>query len=544
MSFDCLDAEWHEREVKERMSFLNRRAFVRSAAALAGSLPFSRDLLAADDEGLDFGKPESFSFDALIDRARLMAARPYVPPYRPAPEILDKIDYDVHGKIRFKPDRALFGKGPSQYPVMFFHLGQWFKSSVKMHVVQAGKSREILYSPDDFDMPADSIARKLPRDSGFAGFRFHEARRRPDWKTQDWLAFLGASYFRAIGDEGQYGISARGVAVNTSAAGTTEEFPEFTEFFIEGAPSENQPTIVYALLSGPSLSGAYRFTCHRTKGVVMEVDAALFVRNPIAQLGLAPLTSMFWFAEYDSGFRVDWRPEIHDSDGLALWTGTGERIWRPLHNPLRTVTSTFVDRTPKGFGLLQRDRTFDHYLDGVMYDRRPSLWIEPLGDWGAGAVKLVEIPTDDEIHDNVVAFWQPAEPAKAGAAIRIGYRLHWQAEEPFPATNVAHVFSTRIGRGGKPGTVRPKGVTKFVVEFAGKALENLPRDTKPSANITASRGEISYVFVEPTPGTKRWRAQFDLAAPGTDISELRLFLRQGDRTLSETWLCQYDPRPA
>jgi len=524
------------------MSSLKRRAFLKSAIA-ASLFPFSPDVGAAETGGLDFGRPEPFTFQGLVDRARLLSTKPYVPPYRPAPDIVAKIDYDVHGKIRFKPDRALFVNGPGPYPVMFFHLGQWFRSSVKMHAVAKGAAREIFYSPDDFDMPADSIARKLPRDSGFAGFRFHEARRRADWKTQDWLAFLGASYFRAIGDLGQYGISARGIAVNTSAAGTTEEFPEFTEFYIEPAPSEGQPAMVYALLSGPSITGAYRFACHRGKGVTQEVEANLFVRNSIAQLGIAPLTSMFWFAEYDAGFRADWRPEIHDSDGLALWTGTGERIWRPLHDPLRTVTSSFVDRTPKGFGLLQRDRTFDHYLDGVRYERRPSLWVEPLGDWGAGAVKLVEIPTDDEIHDNIVAFWEPAEPAKPGTSMRTSYRLYWQADEPFPADNVAHVYSTRIGRGGKPGTARPKGVTKFVVEFGGKPLDALPSDGKPIANITASRGEVSYVFVEPVPDSKHWRAQFDLALAGTEPAEIRMFLRSGDRTLTETWLCQFEPRP-
>jgi glucans biosynthesis protein len=524
------------------VSSIGRRAFLR-AAGIAGFPLFANPALAESEaSGLEFGKPFPFTFDGLLERARQLAAKPYVVPYRPAPDIVGKIDYDVHGKIRFKTDRALFGKGPGAYPVTFFHLGQFFRTSVKMHAVHEGKAREILYSPDDFDMPADSIARKLPRDAGFAGFRFNESRRRPDWRTQDFLAFLGASYFRAIGALGQYGLSARGVTVNTTGP-TPEEFPEFTEFYIESAPTESEPSIVHALLTGPSVAGAYRFACHRTKGVVMEVDAALFVRNPVAQLGLAPLTSMFWYAEYDGGFRVDWRPEIHDSDGLALWTGTGERIFRPLHNPTRVTTSSFVDKTPKGFGLLQRDRAFDHYLDGVRYDRRPSLWVEPIGDWGAGAVQLIEIPTDDEIHDNIVAAWAPAEPAKAGSSFRLGYRLHWLADEPYPATNVARVLSTRIGKGGRPGTPRPKGVTKFVVEFGGKPLDAVAADTKVTAKITASRGEVSYAFVEQIPDSRRWRAQFDLAATGTTPVELRMFLALADRALSETWLFQYEPRP-
>src|SRR3546814_55895 len=209
-----------------------------------------------------------------------------------------------------------------------------------MHLVQDGRSREVLYSPDYFSMPADSIARKLPADSGFAGFRFHEARTRDDWGTQDWLAFLGASYFRAIGDLGQYGLSARGIAIDV-AAPQPEEFPDFIGFWIESAPSPDMPCIVHALLDGPSLSGAYRFEIRRTTGVVMDIDARLFLRKDVHRFGISPLTSMFWYGEYDRPRMIDWRPEIHDSDGLALWNGGGARIWRPLNNPQRVMASSF-----------------------------------------------------------------------------------------------------------------------------------------------------------------------------------------------------------
>ena len=524
---------------------IRRREWLKGASALAGAtLLLPRGADGAPGPSLNLGPATPFGFDALVERARKAAARPYSAPFKPAPDIVKKIDYDVHGKIRFKPERALDANGPSAYPVTFFHLGQFFQSSVRMHQVADGKAREILYSPDYFEMPADSIARRLPKNSGFAGFRFQEPRRRPDWKTQDWLAFLGASYFRAIGALGQYGLSARGVAVNTTAPGAAEEFPDFTEFYIEGADSESDAAVVYAFLDGPSVTGAYRFACKRTTGVVMDVEAAVFVRKAVPQLGIAPLTSMFWFSEYDRGFRVDWRPEVHDSDGLALWTGSGERIFRALNNPTRTVTSSFLDKTPKGFGLLQRDRVFDHYLDGVNYDRRPSLWVEPLSDFGEGAVQLVEIPTNDEIHDNIVAFWAPAAPAVPGSAFRFRYRLHWLADEPYPDANLARVVATRIGRGGKPGQPRPKGVTKFVVEFAGKALDTLSKDAKPLAKITASRGEVSYVFVEQIPNVKRWRAQFDVSATGTEPVELRMYLAAENLTLSETWFHQLDPRTA
>ncbi len=192
-----------------------------------------------------------------------------------------------------------------------------------------------------------------------------------------------------------------------------------------------------ALLDGPSAAGAYRFRMRRTKSVVMDIEASLHLRKDVGRFGLAPLTSMYWFSETAKPTAVDWRPEVHDSDGLALWTGTGERIWRPLRNPPRTMVSAFSDERPRGFGLMQRDRLFDHYQDGVYYDRRPSLWVEPLGDWGKGSVQLVENATDDEIHDNVVAMWVPAEPARAGSSHDLAYRLHWVAGNPTRATSPA-----------------------------------------------------------------------------------------------------------
>jgi glucans biosynthesis protein len=521
---------------------MRRRVFVRSAASAALSLLLLRPQRAlAKPAVLRFGQPFVFNFDGLIERAHQLSTQPYKEPYRPAPEIVSKIDYATHGKIHWKSENALFADGPLSYPATFFHLGQLFPKSIKMHEVRSGQAREIIYSPDYFDMPADSIAHKMPKDSGFAGFRLHEWRGRNDWKTQDWLALLGASYFRSIGALGQYGLSARGIAVNTTVPGTPEEFPDFTEFYIEPAASERDPVLIYALLDGPSVTGAYRMACTRKTGVIMEIDSALFLRKDVSQLGVAPLTSMYWFGESDRGYRVDWRPEVHDSDGLAIWNGHGERILRPLKNPSRVVTSSFVDKSPKGFGLLQRDRCYEHYLDGVNYDKRPSVWVEPLSDFGDGAVQLVEIPTDDEIHDNIVAFWVAAAPAKAGSALRYRYRLHWLADEPYPATNVAHVAATRIGRGGEPGKPRPKDVFKFVVEFEGKPIDALPTSDKLHAEITTSRGTISYVFVEAVGTTKRWRAQFDLTVTGNDPAELRLYLSKSKTTLTETWLYQFEP---
>jgi len=392
-------------------------------------------------------------------------------------------------------------------------------------------------------MPSDSIARKMPDDAGFAGFRLHEDRARDDWKTQDWIAFLGASYFRSIGDEGQYGLSARGIAVDTAISGP-EEFPDFTDFYIQPGADNDVRVHIYALLDGPSLTGAFHFILHRNKGVEIEVESRLFCRKSVERLGVAPLTSMFWYSEYRTGHSDDWRPEIHDSDGLALWTGAGERIWRPLNNPPVVTVSSFMDNSPRGFGLIQRDRSFENYLDGVRYERRPSLWIEPLNNWGAGSVQLVEIPTDDEVHDNIVAFWVPGDPVLAGNEYTFRYRMYWYAKPPYTMDSLAHATALRMGRGGQPGTDRPQGVRKFVIDFAEGPLADIKADDPVELLVEASRGTISNSYAEPIPGTDRWRALFDLKPVDERPVELRAWMRIGDQPITETWLYQYFPTPS
>jgi glucans biosynthesis protein len=524
-----------------------RRALVAglSSVAAAGLFPEGAGAVTAAP-GLAFGAPFPFDFERLKAMARETAAKPYVPPASPAPEVLGRIDYEAWGKIAFDNDHALFRDGP--FPVTFFHLGRFFQSPVRMYAAQDGQAREVVYDPGDFHIPAESPARLLPRGAGFAGLRVQEPRGGPlDWRKNDWAAFLGASYFRAIGQLYQYGLSARAVAVDTAIAGGPEEFPAFTRMFIEQPAAGADAIVVLALLEGPSLAGACRFSMTRGKGVTMDVDQLLALRRPVTRLGLAPLTSMYWFSETSKPTAIDWRPEVHDSDGLAMWTGWGEHLWRPLNNPPRAVASAFGDDNPRGFGLLQRDRAFDHYLDGVNYDRRPSLWVEPKGAWGKGSIQLIELPTDDEIHDNIVAAWVPAAPALAGAALDLSYRLHWLADEPF-ATPLARCVATRLGRGGQPGQPRPKGVQKFLVEFLGGPLAALPFGVKPDMVLQASRGRLTdYRLVEAVPDgvAGHWRAQFDLAdVEGAEPVELRLQLSVAGAVATETWMFQYHPPSA
>ncbi len=512
------------------------------------ALGFPADAIAAD--GIKLSQPRPFSFERLVTEAKTLSSRPFVADTSLPADVLQRIDYDAHGKIKYNPHLAVFKDGPGQYPVTFFHLGRYFQTPVHMFVTESaggdGFAREILYDSAYFSMPADSPGRQLRDGAGFAGFRLQESRlgdqKKLAWQTNDWVAFLGASYFRAIGELYQYGLSARGIALDAAMPDRAEEFPNFTRFYFEPpATPETNTMTVYALLEGPSITGAFKFVMQRTRAVVMDIEARLFLRRDVGRFGLVPLTSMYWYSE-SKPTGIDWRPEVHDSDGLAIWTGGGERIWRPLNNPTQTRASAFSDTRPRGFGLLQRDRNFDHYQDGVFYEKRPSLWVEPLGDWGEGSVQLVEIPTDDEIHDNILACWVPKAPATAGSSYSLKYRLHWTDQEPFPSP-LARCIATRLGRGGQPGTQRPQGVRKFMVEFLGKPLESIPFGVKPELVLTASRGKFSYVFSEAVPNgvPGHWRAQFDFTAEGAEPVDMRLYMKNGDQTLTETWLYQYQP---
>jgi periplasmic glucans biosynthesis protein len=498
---------------------------------------------------LRFGDASPFTGDSLILRAKSLAQKPFEPIPTPSAEILDQIGYDQHGAIRYKPGNALWADDPRRrFPATFFHLGRFFRTPVKIFAVEGREALEILYDESLFDMPPDSPAHQLPAGLGFAGFRVQEAKDGPlDWKRNDWVAFLGASYFRAIGDDFQYGLSARGVMVDAAVEGTAEEFPVWREIYLQQSVDEDGDdgediVDVHALLDGPSLSGAFHFAMKREKAVTMRVSATLFPRRPIARLGVAPLTSMYWFSETQKAGPIDWRPEVHDSDGLMLITRDGEQLWRPLNNPQRTMVSSFEANALEGFGLMQRDRTFDNYLDGVRYQRRPSLWVEPFWNLGQGSVQLIEIPTDDEIHDNIVAAWVPEQPFEPGVAVELSYDLSWQAV-PEQQSSIAQTVATRIGNGGEPGTVRPKGVRRFVIEFNGAELATLRSGLFPDVIVTTSRGTISNNRAEAVPNDVpgHWRAQFDLAVEGSEPVELRCYLRLNEKALSETWAYQFHP---
>jgi glucans biosynthesis protein len=526
---------------------MHRRGFLRaSGSSMAAFAPwpwvFNRyKKPAPPPKGVVLtGKPEAFSYASLKGLARSMALGPYEEHFKPLPPALQHLTWDQWESITFKPDRALWYGDDLCYRIRFDHLGYTFSKPVRMHLVEGGQAREILFDPTMFDYSRSGLKpAQIPGNVGFSGFNvlFHT-----DWAT-DRAVFQGASYFRAVDGSGQYGMSQRGLAIDTGMA-QPEEFPDFVAFYLETPAKGSTLLTVYALLDSPSVAGAYRFVIDVADTLVMDVDVALYPRRQIQRLGIAPGTSMFLVGENDHRVADDWRPQIHDSDGLQMHTGAGEWIWRPLVNPRVVRVNTYVDENPRGFGLMQRERRFSAYQDdGVWYNRRPDCWVQPKAPWGKGGVMLVEIPTVDETMDNIVAFWNPAGQIVPGREYLYGYRLYWCRSNPFKS-HLAWVRATRDGIGGVVGQPRSYFSWRFVVDFVGGDLEMLGPDAKVVPVIAASRGRVQITSARPLLPVKGWRAMFDLVPDDSEQPiDLRLYLSLDGQALTETWMYQYTPPP-
>ena len=519
---------------------MDRRDFLKSATALAAyGIPLAALLESAPAEAKIARKAQPFDYAWLKGHARHLSTQAFVSHAGELPQSLKDISWDDHQRLQFKAEHSLWREGGLPFQARFFHLGMYQQTPVHLFEVADGLAREIPYRADYFRYDGKAKLGKLPEDLGYAGFRIQV----PPKFEWDVTAFLGASYFRAVGEDKQYGLSARGLAIDTGLP-RPEEFPVFSHYWLERPKPGATQLTVHALLDSPSTTGAYRFLVTPGKNLVMEIDAALYPRKPVERLGIAPLTSMYQVGENDRRMDWDWRPEIHDTDGLAMWTGSGEWLWRPLMNPTGVRVNSHFDHNPRGFGLLQRDRNFDHYQDdGVFYEKRPSLWVEPKGDWGEGAVQLVEIPTVDETFDNIVAFWNPKEPVKPGQEVLLGYKLHWGAVPPAtPALATAQ--ATRTGLGGVIGQKRTRFSWRFAIDFAGGKLAGWDPKQTIEPVIEASRGSVEITSARPLHSIDGYRAMFDLVPDDSlEPINIRLYLRSGKETLSETWLYQYTPPP-
>ena len=475
-------------------------------------------------------------FNAIEARAKSLAQDDFKPIEANIPDELANMNYDQYRSIHFRPEASLW-RGESLFEIQLFHPGFLYREPVVLHMASSVGDPSLKFKQDFFNYvgQAEALAGKAPENIGFAGFRVHYPLNTNEYKDE-FLVFQGASYFRLVGPGQVYGLSARGLAIDT-AESSGEEFPVFREFWLVKPEPDQTRIVLYAWLDSPSVTGAYRFEITPGAPTEMGVEARLFARRDIKKLGIAPLTSMFHHGENTTRFVDDFRPEVHDSDGLLVAAANGEWIWRPLSNQRALRVSSLADENPRGFGLLQRDRDFNHYLDmEADYELRPSLWVMPQGDWGKGRVELVEIPTDSEVNDNIVAYWVPEQAFKAGETRRFSYRLR-TFDQHLAEQGGARVLRTRIGWGAVPGQSNPPPHSKrqFVIDFRGGELENLSADVPLEAELQKNSGTITDLMVTRLPDQKTWRVSFKLEPEGNNLVDMRMFIKLRDQRLTEVW---------
>lgn len=481
----------------------------------------------SDSAGAAAPAPADFGFEDVRQRARELASQPFDDHAIHLEDWLKQFDYDDYREIEYRRDKALWHDADHPFRAMFFHRGGIFPNPVQHYVVRRGVAEPFKFDPDLFNYRALKIEGQVPEGLGFAGFKLLYPLNDPD-RFDEVLSFLGSSYFRALGEGNTYGLSARGLAVNPSKFGH-EEFPWFRAFWLEEPESSDPAIRLWALLDSQSVTGAYEFVVKPGNPTTLDVQCTLFTRKPIEELGIAPLTSMYLFGEtdpYPAG--VDFRPEVHDSDGLAIHFQSGERLWRPLHNPDKTAVTKFPAPGIRGFGLVQRDRNFENYQDlEAIYQARPTGWVQLLRGFGAGAVKLIEISHNSEANDSIVAYWTPARPIEANRELSFAYRLSFGGEvlDTHPG---GCVVATRP-------SVGPGGGTRFVIDLAGPVLAELPPDAPVTAHVTADNGTVGPAVVHKNPFNNTWRLFFDVTRTGAEPVDLRAFLKHGNDVISETW---------
>jgi glucans biosynthesis protein len=503
---------------------ISRRALLISLAASAATPALSRPFIEP------FWKP----FDAtdVTEMARTLAQSDYVPVPQIPQEWLN-LTYDEFSHIWFDPRNAIWADEDRPLKVDLFSAGLYVPRPAEVNIVRGHQSMMMGFDIDLFETTDEFPELPIDETMGYSGFRLRAALTTPEI-FEEFVVFQGASYFRAIANGQNYGLSARGLALRTGDP-NGEEFPDFTKFWIEAASPGDTEFVVHALLDGPSTTGAYTFRIaagDKGEATIMDVDAVLFPRVDLMHVGLGPLTSMFLFDETNRNRFDDFRPAVHDSEGLLIVNGNGEKIWRPLANPTRVQVSSFTDENPQGFGLMQRNRTADDYADlEAHYENRPSLWIEPKGEWGRGVVELVEIPADLEIYDNIVAYWRPAEPMKAGSEHRFSYTMQW-GDEPSNLPEVARVTNTRVGKGFD------QVKTVFAIDFTDHP--DLPEDlSEVSLTIRANRGEISTGILQRNPGTGGVRLAFSMLPGDAQAVEIRAQMHLNGTAITEVWLYRW-----
>lgn len=500
---------------------ISRRALLAGMAATSVTPVWAAETLITAEA--------PFSTDLLLEQARTLAQQKYEPkPLIPAP--WRELSFEDFNKIQFDPQHGIWTDEDRPLRMDLFTAGLYTTRPATINIVEDGIAKTLGYDLSLFEIRGDLPELPVNDTMGYSGFRLRTTINTPD-HFDEFIVFQGASYFRAIARGEGYGLSARGLALRTGSP-DGEEFPDFTDFWVEAAGIGDTTFTVHALLNSPSTTGAFSFKITAGDPTRVDVSATLFPRVDLTHVGLGAMTSMFLFDETNRHRFDDFRTSVHDSDGLLIWNGGGERIWRPLANPKVVEISDFTDQNPRGFGLMQRTRDPEKFGDlQAVYENRPSLWITPHGDWGPGAVELVEIPSDKEIYDNTVAYWRPAEPMLAGSEYSFGYAMDW-GHEATGLPDLPHVSNTRIGKAFNQID------TLVAIDFAAHALfgEDI---SAIQPVVTANAGTISEGIVQRNPSTGGVRLAFHLSPQDATRIELRAQLVKDDMPISEVWLYRW-----
>jgi glucans biosynthesis protein len=493
------------------------------------------------------------TLDYVAAKAKQRAMKPFRSPRVDLPDFLrqDKLDYDHYMQIQFRDEDALWASEPLPFRIEFFHPGYIYPEPVHVYEFTLTYVQPIRFVQDWFNYHSVRFPKQIPVDTGYAGFKILY----PLNETNKWDElgeFEGASYFRLLGKGQWYGASARGLALDCGETDRPEEFPIFTDWWL-GKPSKGEDRLkLFAILDSVSCVGAYEFIIIPGETTVANIEARMFFRegdkvrdaNPdrkaIKTVGMAPLTSMFWYGKASERRFDDYRGEVHDSDGLLMQMGNGEILWRPLNNPSNMSHQVFAAKDIGGFGLIQRERNFGNYQDlFAHYEKRPSIWVQPNGPWGEGEIHLVELPTPNEYNDFVVAFWNPKEQPQALKAYPFSYTLKWGLSEQDMKLDFDKdkVISTRIGVDERDPKLR-----EIAIDFAGPKLKRFTPENPPQAITSCSPNAgitFSEVFQNPYLGS--WRVIVKMEPHNKDPVDIRCTLQKGEEVLSETWTYHWSP---
>ncbi len=474
-----------------------------------------------------------FDFQQVRDEARQLASRPFQPLSNSLPAELRSLSYTEYQNIQFRHDKALWADENLPFRIEFFLPGAGHRDTVALHEVTEHGARPIPFAADGFLAKTNRLS--LPDNLGYAGFRVVSAGQ----SAQEVAVFLGASYLRMVGFKQVFGASARGLALNTVHLGQ-EEFPTFRQFWLRKPLPTDRALTLWALLDSPSVAGAFEYEITPGTTTVAKTRVVYFPRQLVRKFGVAPVTSMFWYDGNNHPPYSDYRPEVHDSDGLLMASGKGQTLWRPLDAAKMMRVNVYADLNPRGYGLVQRDRNFENYQDLVArFENRPNVWVEPVGQWGSGAVELIQLPTDIEYTDNAIAFWVPSNPPKAGEALELAYNLHWTTNELSPPS-LGRVRATRIGL-VKAGEFDARHNIRFVIDFGGPMMEKLSAREQLDAEVNYGSGTrlvADTVARNDLNGT--WRLVVEILAPDKAV-DIQALLKRGGEPVTETWTYTWQP---